>query len=112
MIFSNGFSKRFIAIIIGAVIIVLFFFSLRVHLRWSEHAYSGKVISITDNSFVIQEGNKIKREIVVNNGTVIKRGIENIAGGLQVGDIVIVTGLPDPNGQIDAKLVRILEKNR
>ena len=73
--------------------------------------YSGEIIEITNGNLIIRGRGGIQETIAIERDTLIKKGEETVKDGLEIGDRVIVVGLPNESGQIEAKLIRILEGN-
>jgi len=75
------------------------------------HGAFGEIIEVKDDSFVIKGRGDIEKVILITKDTVIKKGMETIKDNLKVGDFVVVIGSPNKEGQIEAKLIRVFEKN-
>lgn len=74
------------------------------------HGTFGEIIEIKDNSFVVKGRGDIEKIIVTTKETVIKNGMETIEDGLKVGDQVVIIGAPTSEGQIEAKLIRVMPR--
>ncbi len=71
----------------------------------------GEIIKIKENEFVIIGRGNIEKVILINDKTIIKKGREMIKKeNLKVGDWVVIIGLPNEEGKIEAKLVRIFDR--
>jgi hypothetical protein len=70
---------------------------------------TGKVVSVAANSIVVAGLDDTEKIVHVNSGTMI-RELQNDAttSDIKVSDSVIVIGTPNTNGEIDARLIRIL----
>jgi hypothetical protein len=69
----------------------------------------GKIIKITPPTFVVAGRDNLERVILVSDDTLIRRFRNAVSpNDLQVDDYVVVIGSPNNQGQIDAKLVRLL----
>lgn len=75
------------------------------------HGAFGEIIELKDNSFVIKGRGGIEKVIVITKETVIKKGIKNVKNGLKIGDYVVIIGSPNDEGQIEAKLIRVFDKD-
>jgi len=75
------------------------------------HGAFGEIIEVKDDSFVIKGRGDIEKVVLITKDTVIKKGMETIKDNLKVGDFVVVIGSPNKEGQIEAKLIRVFEKN-
>lgn len=73
------------------------------------HGASGRIVSIQLPNIVIEDRDKVEKVVATNDRTVIRkfRG-EAAMTDLAVGDIVVVIGNPNQNGQIDAEVIRLL----
>jgi len=75
------------------------------------HGTFGEVIKINDSDFVIKGQGDVEKLIIINQSTIIKRGMDTIKKeDLKIGDIVVVIGSPNGEGQIEAKLIRIFNE--
>ncbi|MCX6789329.1 MAG: hypothetical protein NTZ42_01835 [Candidatus Gribaldobacteria bacterium] len=69
----------------------------------------GQIIKIAPSTLVIKGQGDIEKVILVKDGTVINRLKEAITiNNLQIDDMVVVIGEPTNNGQIEAKLIRVM----
>jgi len=76
----------------------------------SGHGSFGEIIEMKDNGFVIKGRENVEKVIVVNQETTITKGRETIKDGLKVGDRVVIIGSPNEEGQIEAKLIRVFDR--
>ena len=75
------------------------------------HGAVGKIISLNLPQIIISGPDNLEKTVLVSTSTIIRRFQENIsASELQTNDFVVVIGSPDTNGQIEAKLIRIMPK--
>lgn len=71
----------------------------------------GQIIKIASSTVVIKGRGDIEKIVLINQGTVIKNLQETISPeNLQVDDMVVVIGEGNTQGQISAKLIRIMPK--
>jgi len=75
------------------------------------HGIFGEIIELNNSGFVIKGRENIEIVIITMDDTVIKRGGVRIKNGLKIGDTVVIIGSPNNQGQIEAKLIRIFNKN-
>jgi len=69
----------------------------------------GQIIKIDNESLTVKEKNNIEKSILVSDKTSIVRQMDNIKlSDLKTDDIVVVIGEPNNDGQIKAKLIRVL----
>ena len=70
---------------------------------------SGKVLSITLPTFVVEDTNGTEKTILITDTTIIKSRMQNSSSSvITSGSIVVVLGDPNSSGQIEAKLIRIM----
>ncbi len=72
------------------------------------HGAFGEIIEMKDNGFVIKGQGDAEKVVIVNENTIIQNGRETVKDGLKVGDNVVVIGSPNDQGQIEARLIRIM----
>jgi hypothetical protein len=73
------------------------------------HGAVGEIISITPPNVIIAGPDNLEKTIVIGTDTRIREFQSELkAGDLQVGDHIIILGEPNEEGQIEAKLVRLL----
>lgn len=70
---------------------------------------SGKILSVTLPTFIVEDSNGTEKTIYVSTSTLIKSAMQDASSSvITVDAIVMVIGDPNTNGQIEAKLVRIM----
>lgn len=70
---------------------------------------SGKVLSVTLPTFVVEDTNGTEKTILITDATIIKSGMQNASSSsITSNSIVMVLGDPTASGQIQAKLIRIM----
>lgn len=75
----------------------------------NDHGVAGQIIKIANGSVVIQGQDNVEKLVLVKSDTSIMRFREAIKlSDLQVNDYIVVIGNPNSNGQIEAKLIRIM----
>ncbi|MFA5012958.1 MAG: hypothetical protein WC520_00120 [Candidatus Paceibacterota bacterium] len=74
------------------------------------HGIIGQIIKIDGSTLVIKDRENTEKTVVIKEGvSVLRRLREDIKlTDLKVDDFIVVIGEPDSEGQIEAKLVRIL----
>ncbi len=69
----------------------------------------GKIISINSPTMILEDNDNTEKVILIKDDTVIKNMRDNATSSdLTVDKFVIVIGSPNAQGQIEAKLIRIL----
>ena len=73
------------------------------------HGSAGKVVSIQTSTIIIADANNVETTIQVTDDTLIRKFRDTISlKDITVGDTVVVLGVPNSQGQIDAKLIRVM----
>jgi hypothetical protein len=73
------------------------------------HGAVGKVVKISASTIVVAEPNNIEKVILFVQETSIRKAREEIkAGDIVVGDFVSIIGEANSQGEIEAKLIRVL----
>ncbi|MFA6534293.1 MAG: hypothetical protein WCT37_03930 [Patescibacteria group bacterium] len=73
------------------------------------HGVAGTIIKIDGNSLVIAGQNNVETIVLLTDKTVINQLRENIQpADLRVDENIVVIGEPNDQGQIEAKLIRVL----
>ena len=121
-------STKKIIVILGIIIVALVIFKAGMYVGYRKagfsrtfgdsmlrddipggHGVSGKIIKIATTSLVVEGSDNIEKVITFTPDTLIRK-LRDAASStvLQVDDPIIVIGSPGPNGEIAAKLIRIL----
>lgn len=75
------------------------------------HGIAGKVLSVSDNSLIINSRDNKENTIAVNDKTIIKRNGETIKlSDVVKDDKVVVVGNPGDNGVINADFIRVFKQ--
>ncbi|MFZ2187202.1 MAG: hypothetical protein WAV46_01055 [Candidatus Moraniibacteriota bacterium] len=75
------------------------------------HGIAGRVISVSDNSLIINDKNNKENTVAVTEKTILKRSGENVKlSDIVKGDNVVVIGSPSESGVISADLIRIFSQ--
>lgn len=73
------------------------------------HGTIGQIIKIDGDTLIIKGQNDVEKTVLISDKTAINKLRGNIkVSDLKVDDLVVVIGSPNNNGQIEAKLVRIM----
>jgi hypothetical protein len=73
------------------------------------HGAVGQILSIKLPEFVVSGPDNLEKTVLVATSTLVRQFQQNITGAdLKTGDDVIIIGNPNANGQIEAKLIRVL----
>lgn len=73
------------------------------------HGVFGQIIKIDGSNLIIKGRDNVEKIIIVKNNTTIMRFRDTIKlSELKVDDQVVVIGDPNDNGQIEAKLIRLV----
>jgi hypothetical protein len=72
------------------------------------HGTFGEIIKIDGNTLVVKGRENIEKIVLVQENTSIKSGFKDIKiSDLKVGDMIVIIGSPNEQGQIEAKLIRV-----
>ena len=75
----------------------------------SAHGAVGKIISVALPNVLVAGPDNLEKTVVIRSETVIREfQTERLASDLNVGDHIVAFGEPNEEGQIEAKLVRLL----
>ena len=98
-------------IILGVIIVIIIasFGAVRLYLKWTNQYYFGQITAIGQNDFTIRTGENEYKTILLENNTTIRRGFSNI--DLNLNQKVIVIGPLNQQGQVEAKLIRIVGRD-
>jgi hypothetical protein len=73
------------------------------------HGAAGTIISISNAAFSVKNENNDEQSVVMASDTVIKEMDATISPSkLSVGDHVVVIGMPNVEGQVEAHFIRVL----
>lgn len=73
------------------------------------HGAIGKIISVSENSFIIDGPEHIEKVVVFSDQTLVRKFRDTTTlSTVTLGMSVIVIGEPRPDGAINAKLIRII----
>jgi len=73
------------------------------------HGAAGEIVSINLPQIVVSGPDNLEKIIVVGTSTAVHEFQQNLQStDLKVGDFIVVLGSPNSQGQIEAKLVRIM----
>ena len=104
--------KIFVLVGIFVFVILVALGGARTYFKWATEQYFGKITEIKENGFVIKTDENFEKNILTNQDTEIRKGRKAWVGKLQTGDLVIVVGLTDRDGFIEADVVRVVELPR
>ncbi|MDB5259500.1 MAG: hypothetical protein JWO73_708 [Candidatus Taylorbacteria bacterium] len=73
------------------------------------HGAVGKVVRTASTTIIVADVKNIEKSVLIDNNTIIRKFHDTVAAGdIAVDDTVIVIGTPNEQGQVVAKLIRIL----
>ena len=73
------------------------------------HGVGGPILKNSSSTLIIQDRDGAEKIVLISGNTLIKRFRDDISGSdLKPGEWVVVLGNPNEEGQIEAKLVRVL----
>ena len=78
---------------------------------FNAHGLDGIILSLDQNSLVIKDEDSNEKTISITPQTVIRQDFQTLqAKDLKIGEEIVIIGSANPQGQIDAKLIRVLSK--
>ena len=79
----------------------------------SVHGAIGKVLTVSSSTITMLDNNdNVEKSILINKDTIIRNGRDNASSTSLVADsFVTVVGSPNENGQIVAKLIRVMNNS-
>ncbi len=73
------------------------------------HGLAGTIISLDKNNLTLKSVDNVEKTVLVSASTIIRMNFQNLqAADLKPGQEVVIIGSPNDNGQIDAKIIRII----
>ncbi len=73
------------------------------------HGTTGKIIKIELPTIIVQDKDNTEKVVLIKDDTQIQKIKENIAtNDLKIDDFIVVIGTPNKQGQIEAKLIRVM----
>ena len=76
------------------------------------HGSVGKILTVTLPTFVIEDKDGTEKTIIVSDTTILREGPNTASSStLHADDFVVILGEPNTEGQIEAKLIRIMPSN-
>lgn len=73
------------------------------------HGAAGKVAKITLPTFVIEQPNNTEETVRITDDTEIRRFRQSVGSDqIKINDLVVVLGSPNSNGEVAARLIRLL----
>lgn len=73
------------------------------------HGLTGTILQVDGQTLILKDTNNTERSIVFSSSTAIRRMNENISvSNISTGTRAVIIGSPDEQGNIEAKLIRIL----
>jgi len=76
---------------------------------FNAHGLDGTILTLDKNSIVIKDEDSTEKTLLITPQTTIRLNFQNLApADLKTGEEIVVIGEPNPQGQIEAKLIRVL----
>ncbi len=73
------------------------------------HGATGKVLTVTLPTFIIEDRDGTEKTIIVSSTTIIKSAMQITSStSITPNALVVVIGQPNKDGQIEAKLIRLM----
>jgi hypothetical protein len=75
----------------------------------SAYTTAGEILDMNRDGFTVIDNDGVEKNVAVNDKTLIRKFRDDIRlSDLQAGDPVIVMGAPNSQGQIEARLIRVM----
>ncbi len=104
--FSNRWEKNYYGNIMGPDRRGMMDFDRR---GFNGHSGLGQIIKIEGGSLVVKDRGNVEKTILVGEQTSLIKGFESLKmSDLKIDDRIIVIGRPNDQGQIEAKLIRVM----
>jgi hypothetical protein len=79
---------------------------------FNPHGLDGTILSVGKNGLVIKDEDSNEQPVLISPQTVIRQNLKNLQpADLKTGQEIVIIGEPNLQGQINAKLIRILGQN-
>jgi len=76
---------------------------------FNPHGLDGTILNSDKNTLVLKDEDNTEKTVLISSQTSIRLNFQNLkAADLKAGEEVVVIGEPNPQGQIEAKLIRVL----
>ncbi|MDO8676336.1 MAG: hypothetical protein Q7K16_01655 [Candidatus Azambacteria bacterium] len=77
--------------------------------NFNAHSGLGQIIKIDENTITVKDQGNAEKTILINERTAIIKDFQSIKiSGLKIDDRIIVIGRPNEQGQIEARLIRVV----
>ncbi|OGF23268.1 hypothetical protein A3D45_00810 [Candidatus Falkowbacteria bacterium RIFCSPHIGHO2_02_FULL_42_9] len=77
--------------------------------EFNAHSGFGQIIKIEGNSLVVKGPDNVEKTIVINDQTAIQKFNQSLKiADLRVDDYIVVIGRPNNQGQVEARLIRVM----
>lgn len=78
---------------------------------FNAHSLDGIILSLDQSNLVIKDEDSNEKTIIITPQTVIRQNFQTLlAKDLKTGEEIVIIGEANAQGQIDAKLIRVLSK--
>lgn len=78
---------------------------------FNPHGLDGTILSVDKNTLVIEDGDNNEKTVIISPQTSIRQNFQNLQpADLKMGEEIVIIGEPNPQGQIDAKFIRVLNQ--
>lgn len=72
------------------------------------HGVAGTVIKVDADTIVIKGSDNIEKEAEISTSTIIRKGDQNLSlSNIDPDDMVVILGMPNGTGQIQAEFIRV-----
>ena len=78
---------------------------------FNPHGLDGTILNFDKNTLVLKDEDSTEKTVLISPQTSIRLNFQNLKPtDLKAGEEIVVIGEPNPQGQIEAKLIRVLNQ--
>jgi hypothetical protein len=78
---------------------------------FNPHGLDGTILNSDKNTLILKDEDGTEKTVLISSQTSIRMNFQNLKpADLKTGEEVVVIGDPNPQGQIEAKLIRVLNQ--
>jgi len=108
---NHSISKKTIYIVLGVFIfsILATVGGMRTYFYLTSTQYFGEIIEINNGNLLLKIDGDVKKILLVNKDTIIRKGRSTLKEELQVGSYIVVVGRVNQEGSVEARVIRVLD---
>ncbi|MFH0890969.1 MAG: hypothetical protein V1856_02975 [Candidatus Liptonbacteria bacterium] len=98
-----------ITVVLIIIVAIAALLGARQYMRWTGQYHFGRIIQTEEGGFVLETNQHALFRINLSKDTTIKQGRDTISGATLTNRPIIIIGPVNNDGEIDAKIIRILK---